>query len=149
MRTAFGKEIRFDPIPPAEKAPRSFRVLHGKGRHLESFGVFAPLAKFKTRVVVISTSTDNDTAAFYRSDIRERIQKAEGAKAVPQEPEKSSVATPSPETPKPGVKYFKGHCPRMHLGSFTWNGSVGLAERGHRPKGEAHAVLPSRLMNQA
>ena len=40
MRAAFGKDIRFDPIPPAEKAPRSFRVLDGKGRHLESFGVF-------------------------------------------------------------------------------------------------------------
>jgi hypothetical protein len=35
MRAAFGKDIRFDPIPPAEKAPRSFRVLDSKRRHLE------------------------------------------------------------------------------------------------------------------
>jgi hypothetical protein len=35
----------------------------------------APVAKLKTRVVVLATSTDNDTAAFYRSDIRARIQK--------------------------------------------------------------------------
>jgi hypothetical protein len=36
----------------------------------------APLDKLKTRIVVIATSTDNDTAAFFRSDIRARIQKA-------------------------------------------------------------------------
>ena len=35
-----------------------------------------PLENHGTRIVVIATSTDFDTAAFYRSDIRERIQKA-------------------------------------------------------------------------
>jgi len=40
MRQTFGPEVRFEPIPPITAAPRNFRVLDGKGHHLESFGLF-------------------------------------------------------------------------------------------------------------
>jgi hypothetical protein len=40
MRATFGSEVRFEPIPPFKKAPRTFQVLDSKGHHLEIFNVF-------------------------------------------------------------------------------------------------------------
>jgi hypothetical protein len=40
MRARFGAEVRLDPVPSLKKTPTSFRVLDGRGHHLESFGVF-------------------------------------------------------------------------------------------------------------
>jgi hypothetical protein len=40
MRTKFGVEVRFDPIPTNARFPRSFRVLDSQGHPLERFRVF-------------------------------------------------------------------------------------------------------------